>query len=117
MLKLLDVCSYAMNHYVSLSLTNRKSSVHVHALYSLRTALRTFTPRRDRLVICGQYVVCLFVYLFIYVCTQLCTKNKTDSGPYCCEYEWGGRTKLQIDSCIATTFGSVVPPPPPLPYL
>jgi hypothetical protein len=46
-----------MNHYVSLSPTNKKSSVHLHALYSPRTALRTFTPRRDQLVICGQYVV------------------------------------------------------------
>jgi hypothetical protein len=51
MLKLPDVCSWAMNHYVSLSLTNRKSSVHLHALYSPRTALRAFTPRRDQLVI------------------------------------------------------------------
>jgi hypothetical protein len=41
---------------LSLSLTNRKSSVHLHALYSPRTALWTFTPRRDQLVICGQYV-------------------------------------------------------------
>jgi hypothetical protein len=32
---------------VSLSLTNRKSSVHLHTLYS---------PRRDQLVICGQYL-------------------------------------------------------------
>jgi hypothetical protein len=54
MLKLPDVCSYTMNHYVSLSLTNSKSSVHLHALYSPRTALRTFTPRRDQLVVCGQ---------------------------------------------------------------
>jgi hypothetical protein len=38
----------------SLSLTTRKSSVHLHALYSLRTALRTFTPRRDELMVCGQ---------------------------------------------------------------
>jgi hypothetical protein len=44
-----------MNHYVCLSLTNRKSSVHLHALNSPRTAPRTFTPRRDQLVICGQY--------------------------------------------------------------
>jgi hypothetical protein len=35
-----------MNHYVSLSLTNRKSSVQRHAL----------TPRRDQLMICGQWV-------------------------------------------------------------
>jgi muramidase (phage lysozyme) len=55
MLKLPDVCSYAANRYVFLSLTNRKSSVHLHALYSPRTALRTFTPSRDQLVICGQY--------------------------------------------------------------
>jgi hypothetical protein len=54
MLKLPDVCRYAMNYYVCLSLTNRKSSVHLHALYSPRTALKTFTPRRDQLVICGQ---------------------------------------------------------------
>jgi hypothetical protein len=51
-----------MNHYVSLSLTKRKSSVHLHALYSPRTALRTFTPRRDQLVICGQYEVLVEVY-------------------------------------------------------
>jgi hypothetical protein len=43
-------------NYVSLSLTNTMSSVHLHALYSHRTALRMFTPRRDQLVICGQYV-------------------------------------------------------------
>jgi hypothetical protein len=55
MLKLPNVCSYAMNHYVALSLTNRKSSVHLHALYFPRTALRTFKPRGDQLVICGQY--------------------------------------------------------------
>jgi hypothetical protein len=53
--KLPGVCSWAMNQYVFLSLTNRKSSVHLHALYSLRTALRTFTHRRVQLVICGQY--------------------------------------------------------------
>jgi hypothetical protein len=40
-------------------LTNRKSSVHLHALYSSRTELRTFTPRRDQLVVCGQYIYCL----------------------------------------------------------
>jgi hypothetical protein len=51
--KLPDVCSYSMNHCVSLSLTNRKSSVHLHALYSPHTALRTLSPRRDQLVICG----------------------------------------------------------------
>jgi hypothetical protein len=45
-----------MDHYVSLSLTSRKFSVHLHALYDPRTALTTFTPRRDQLVICGQYV-------------------------------------------------------------
>jgi hypothetical protein len=44
-----------MNHYVSLSLTIRKCSVHLHALYSPRTTLGTFTTRRDQLVICGQY--------------------------------------------------------------
>jgi hypothetical protein len=55
--KLPDVCSYDKNQYVSLSLTNRKSSVHLHALYSPRITLRTFTPRRDQLVICGQYIL------------------------------------------------------------
>jgi hypothetical protein len=55
MLKLPDVYSLAMNHYVFLSLANRKFSVHLHALYSPpSTALRTFTPRRDQLAICGQ---------------------------------------------------------------
>jgi hypothetical protein len=44
-----------VNHYVSFLLTNRKYSVLLHALYSPRTALRTFTPRRDQLVICGHY--------------------------------------------------------------
>jgi hypothetical protein len=53
--KLPDVYSYAVNQHVTLSLTNRKSSVHLHSLYSPRTAVRTFAPRRDQLVICGQY--------------------------------------------------------------
>jgi hypothetical protein len=53
MLKLPDVYSQAINHYVYLSLTNTKSSVHLHALYC--PALRTFTLRSDQLVICGQY--------------------------------------------------------------
>jgi hypothetical protein len=53
MLIMPDVCSLAMNH-VSLSLTNRECSVHLHALYSpLHSALRTFTSLRDQLVICG----------------------------------------------------------------
>jgi hypothetical protein len=47
--------SHGTAHYVSLSLTNRKSSVHLRALYSPRTALRTFTLCGDQLVICGQY--------------------------------------------------------------
>jgi len=34
-LKLPDVCSLAMNHYVSLLLTNRKSSVHLNALWTV----------------------------------------------------------------------------------
>jgi hypothetical protein len=50
------VCSYSVNHSVSLSLTNRKSSVHLHALYSPRTALRMITRCRDHLMICGHYV-------------------------------------------------------------
>jgi hypothetical protein len=44
-----------MNHYVALALTNRKSPVHLHALYSPRTALRMFTPRRDHLMVCLLY--------------------------------------------------------------
>jgi hypothetical protein len=52
--KLPDVCSYAMDHYVSLSLTNRKPSFHLHVLYFPRTALWTFTPSRDLMVVCGQ---------------------------------------------------------------
>jgi hypothetical protein len=53
-LKQPDVCSYAMNHYVSLSLTNRKSSVHLHDLNSTPTALGSFTSRREQFVKCGQ---------------------------------------------------------------
>jgi hypothetical protein len=34
-LKLPDVCSLATNQYVSLLLTNRKSSVHLNALWTL----------------------------------------------------------------------------------
>jgi hypothetical protein len=45
-----------MNHYVTVALTNRKSSVHLHALYSPRTALRMFTPRRDYLMVCLLYM-------------------------------------------------------------
>jgi hypothetical protein len=56
-LKQSDVSSYAMNDYVYLSLNNRKSSVHLHALYSPRIAIRTSAPRRDQLVICGQYIM------------------------------------------------------------
>jgi hypothetical protein len=44
-----------MNHYVFLSLTNKKSSVHLHASYSPRIALGSFTPRSYQLVKCGQY--------------------------------------------------------------
>jgi hypothetical protein len=52
----------SLNYYVSLSLTNRKSSVKAHDLYSTRTALRTFTPPRDQLVLCGQYTgLCLCI--------------------------------------------------------
>jgi hypothetical protein len=53
-----------MNHYVALSLTSRKSSVHLHALNSLHTAPRTFTPHRDQLVICGHYVVTFCKFYF-----------------------------------------------------
>jgi hypothetical protein len=58
-LKLSDVCSYAMNHYVSLSLTNRKSSVHQHDLHSPRTALRTFTSCRDQLIDLWTVFLCV----------------------------------------------------------
>jgi hypothetical protein len=68
-----------MNHYVTLALTNRKSSVHLHAVYSPRTALRTFTPRRDHLVVCLLYVEtgmqssCFPPFLQILsVCVSLC---------------------------------------------
>jgi hypothetical protein len=47
-----------MNHYVNLALTNRKSSIHLHAFYSPRTALRMFTPRRDHLMVCLLYILC-----------------------------------------------------------
>jgi hypothetical protein len=49
------VCSWATNYYVFLSLTNRKSSVHLHALYSPRITPRTYIPLRGPLVISGQY--------------------------------------------------------------
>jgi hypothetical protein len=51
-----------MNHYVALSLADRKSSVHLNALYSPRTALRMYTPNRDQLVICGQYSDLVYGY-------------------------------------------------------
>jgi hypothetical protein len=62
MLKLPNVCSKDINHYVSLSLTNMKSSVHLHALYSHRTTLRTFTARRSR----GLWTVTVSVFLGYY---------------------------------------------------
>jgi hypothetical protein len=46
-----------MNHYVTLALTSRKSSVHLHALYFPRTVLRMFTPRRDHLMVCLLYSI------------------------------------------------------------
>jgi hypothetical protein len=52
--KLHDVCSWDMNHCGALSLTTRKSSVTLHALYSSGTALRTFKTCSVELVICGQ---------------------------------------------------------------
>jgi hypothetical protein len=62
LLQCLNCPMFAVRLWITkfLSLTNRKSSVHLHALYSPRTALRTFTPRRDQLVMCGQYTL-LFV--------------------------------------------------------
>jgi hypothetical protein len=69
-----------MNHYVSLSLANRKSSVHLHALYSPRTALRTFLPRRDHLAICGQYPV--YDYRFGYHGYQGNPLPPTQLGPH-----------------------------------
>jgi hypothetical protein len=57
MLKHPDVFSYAMNRYVSLSLINRKSSVHLYALNYPRTVLRTFTLRWDQPSIYGQYTI------------------------------------------------------------
>jgi hypothetical protein len=42
--KLPDVCNQVMSHYVFLSLINRISSVHLHAVYSPRTALRILHP-------------------------------------------------------------------------
>jgi hypothetical protein len=42
--KLPDVCIQVMSHYVFLSLINRKSSVHLLAVYSPRTALRILHP-------------------------------------------------------------------------
>jgi hypothetical protein len=43
--KLSDVWSYAVNHHVSLSLTNRKFSVHLHALYSPHCTKDVYTPQ------------------------------------------------------------------------
>jgi hypothetical protein len=81
-----------MNHYVSISLTNSKSSVHLHALYSPRTALRTFLPRRDHLVICGQYPVydCSFGY-HGYRGNPL---SPTQFGPH-----WSHSQKWQVKFC------------------
>jgi hypothetical protein len=45
MLKLSHVFSYAMNHYISLSLANRKSSVHLHALYPPHCTKDVYTPQ------------------------------------------------------------------------
>jgi hypothetical protein len=47
--------------------TKWKSSVHLHAFNSPRTALMTFTPRRDQLVICGQ---CVCVCVCVCVCAR-----------------------------------------------
>jgi len=58
-----------MNHYVTLALTNTKSSVHLHALYSPRTALRMFTPRRDHLMVCLLYLPSHLCPVVVSVCT------------------------------------------------
>jgi hypothetical protein len=57
-----------MNYYVSISLTNTKSSVHLHALYSPCTALRTFKLCMDQVVICGQYRTRTFIAVFTKAC-------------------------------------------------
>jgi hypothetical protein len=55
-----------MNHYVTLALSNRKSPVHLHALYSPRTALRMFTPRRDHLMVCLLYLCFYHIKIHTY---------------------------------------------------
>jgi hypothetical protein len=51
---------YSFHLFSPLTVTFPKLSVILRPLYSLRTALRMFTPRRDQLVICGQYQLSRF---------------------------------------------------------
>jgi hypothetical protein len=68
-----------MNHYVTLALTNRKSSVHLHALYSPLTALRMFTPRTDHLMVCVLYYEALFSNMI----TEHCSIGFNTPASYC----------------------------------
>jgi hypothetical protein len=70
-----------MNHYVTLALTNMKSSLHLHALYSPRTALRMFTLRRDHLMVCLLYQRCDMLCRSLSRCfSELCC----DTNMYLC---------------------------------
>jgi hypothetical protein len=56
MLKLPNVCSYTINHYVYMSLTNRKSSVHLRSLCYLHCTKDVYTPQGS-IVICGKQLL------------------------------------------------------------
>jgi hypothetical protein len=64
MLKLPDVCNYDVHYYVSLSLTNRKSSVHLHALYSPPHCTKdVYTPQGPTRDLWTVWVLCTFLKL------------------------------------------------------
>jgi hypothetical protein len=60
MLELPDVLQLGYESLRIFTLTSKKSSIHLFALYCRNTALRTSTPRRDQLVIYGQYCPGIF---------------------------------------------------------
>jgi hypothetical protein len=98
MFKLPDVCSLAMNHYVFLSLTSRKSSIHLHDLNSPSTALKTFTPRRYQFMKFGQYKIsisCLFRNPKVYYCPHKSSPTAT--------------VKLENNSCLYVFHVKLVP--------
>jgi hypothetical protein len=89
-----------MNHYVTLALTSRKSSVHLHALYSPRTALRMFTPRRDHLQVCLLYLLWFHLCSFVGLRFKWYTLYTINDVPLGANSNTPGTWTCEIHNCM-----------------